>query len=32
MNYDRIRSSSVKGQIEIIYTQAAKILFNKHKV
>jgi len=29
MNYDRIRSYWVKGQIIITYTQAAIILFNK---
>ena len=29
MNYDRIRSNRVEGQIAITYTQAAIILFNK---
>jgi len=28
MNYDRIRSYQVKGQIILTYTQAAIILFN----
>ena len=32
MNNDNIRGYSVKGQIVITYTQAARILFNKHKV
>jgi hypothetical protein len=28
MNYDKIRSSCVKGQILLTYTQAVRILFN----
>ena len=29
MKYDKIRSNRVKGQIELTYTQAARIIFNK---
>ena len=29
MKYDKIRSSSVEGQILLTYTQAVRIVFNK---
>ena len=32
MNYDKIRSKRVKGQLVITYTQAVRILFDKHKM